>query len=135
MLGHEWTGDTTASRIRKVRVEKGLTIRSLASSIGLTETSLISIENSRTAPSLPTLRLLSEALGVTVAFLGCFGGLPERTLGERITKARMYHGLTKAEMAEQIGVDVKTLRHWENDLHEPLERYKDPIQFFLQMLD
>ncbi len=120
LLGHEWFGDTTASRIRKSRVEKGFTIRELASSIGMTETNIISIENSRSTPSLPTLRLLSEALNVPVYYIGCFEALSERTLGEKILKARCYHGLTKSEMAELFEVDVKTIKNWESDTRNPL---------------
>ncbi|MGG1598452.1 helix-turn-helix domain-containing protein [Cohnella massiliensis] len=134
MLGHEWTGDTTASRIRKKRVEKGYTIRALASLIGLTETSLISIENERSTPSLQTLRLLAEALNVSVAYLGCFEALPERNFPEKLTKARTWHGLTKSEMADRIGVDVKTLRGWEMGIHEPLPRFMPILESYLEIL-
>jgi transcriptional regulator with XRE-family HTH domain len=42
--------------------------------------------------------------------------LPENTLGQRIRKARLYHGLTKKEFADKLGVNEKTVRLWEEDL-------------------
>ncbi|MBT9173779.1 MAG: hypothetical protein DDT21_02185 [Syntrophomonadaceae bacterium] len=57
--------------------------------------------------------------------------LPENTLGQRIKKARLCHGLTKRELACSVGVDEKTLRHWEADRHIPLEKFLTALQGFL----
>lgn len=55
-----------------------------------------------------TVRALAEALKQPVWFLGCYELLPEDTLGQRIRKARLYHGLTKKEFANRFGVNEKT---------------------------
>lgn len=41
------------------------------------------------------------------------------TIGDRIAGAREASGLSQSEMARKLGVKVKTIRGWENDLTEP----------------
>jgi len=111
-----------------------MTIRDLAAATGLSVTAIGSLEADKFKATLPHLRSLARVLGVPIAYLGCFERLPENTLGQRITKARLYHGLTKEEMAWAIGVDQKTLRSWEQDKHQPLQRYSTVLDAYLAML-
>ena len=41
------------------------------------------------------------------------------TFGDRLAGAREQAGLTQAELAKRLGVKVKTIRAWEEDLSEP----------------
>lgn len=41
------------------------------------------------------------------------------TFGDRLTGAREVAGLTQAELARRLGIKVKTLRAWEDDISEP----------------
>jgi transcriptional regulator with XRE-family HTH domain len=41
------------------------------------------------------------------------------TFGDRLTGAREEAGLSQAELARRLGVNVKTLRAWEDDLSGP----------------
>ena len=41
------------------------------------------------------------------------------TFGDRLAGAREAEGLTQTELARRIGVKIKTLRGWEEDLNEP----------------
>ncbi|WP_425049512.1 helix-turn-helix domain-containing protein [Psychromarinibacter sp. S121] len=41
------------------------------------------------------------------------------TFGDRLVAARDALGLSQADLARQIGVKLKTLSAWENDLSEP----------------
>ncbi|MFW5654813.1 MAG: helix-turn-helix domain-containing protein [Roseicyclus sp.] len=41
------------------------------------------------------------------------------TFGDRMTGAREAAGLSQAELARRLGVKVKTIRAWENDMAEP----------------
>ncbi|MDO5613694.1 MAG: helix-turn-helix transcriptional regulator [Paracoccus sp. (in: a-proteobacteria)] len=41
------------------------------------------------------------------------------TLGDRITAAREAAGLERRELAQQLGVRLRTLRAWEDDEREP----------------
>jgi transcriptional regulator with XRE-family HTH domain len=57
--------DTPISeRIRRLRREQGLSIRTLAAKCGLSANTLSLIENERTSPSVHTLQLLAHGLGV-----------------------------------------------------------------------
>jgi len=60
--------------------------------------------------------------------------LPKNTLARRITKTSLFHGLTKEEFAQILGVDVRTLRNWEQEKHIPLPRYSDALNQYLQCL-
>ncbi len=41
------------------------------------------------------------------------------TFGDRVTGARERAGMTQAEMAKRLGVKLKTLKGWEDDMSEP----------------
>lgn len=41
------------------------------------------------------------------------------TFGDRLADARTAVGLSKAELAERLGVKLSTLEKWENDISEP----------------
>jgi HTH-type transcriptional regulator, cell division transcriptional repressor len=41
------------------------------------------------------------------------------TLGDRLAAARDASGMTQSGLAQRLGVRVKTLRDWENDVSEP----------------
>jgi len=69
------------------------------------------LESDKFNASLPNLRKFVKVLKVSIEYLVCFETLPENTLAQRITKARLFYGFTKEEFAPIIGVDVKTLRN------------------------
>jgi transcriptional regulator with XRE-family HTH domain len=56
--------DLIGARLRRLRHEKKLSIRALASRCGISANTLSLIENDRTSPSLHTLQLLAHGLGV-----------------------------------------------------------------------
>lgn len=58
-----------------------------AAAIGLCTRTIGLAEANKLKVSPPSLRLLSDVLDVSDAYLGAFGNLPELTLGERIKKA------------------------------------------------
>ncbi len=88
----------------------------VARAAGLSSATVSKVENGRQIPIVVTVRALAEVLKQPVWFLGCYDVLPEDTLGQRIKKARLYHGLTKKEFADRLGVNEKTVRLWEADL-------------------
>ncbi|UYZ15190.1 helix-turn-helix domain-containing protein [Brevibacillus sp. WF146] len=94
--------DTPGGRIRRARLEKNMLLVDLAAATGLSVRSLRLAEQNKSTVSPPNLRRLSEALAVPIAYLGCFENLPEQTLGQRIKKARLYHGYNKREFGGSI---------------------------------
>lgn len=73
---------------------------------------------------MQSLRLIAKALDTPISYLGNFENLPENTIGQRIKKARLYHGLTKKELAEILNINPKTLANWEQDKQTPLKKPK-----------
>jgi transcriptional regulator with XRE-family HTH domain len=57
------------NRVRCLRHEQGLTIRTLAEKCGISMNTLSLIENNRTSPSVHTLNLLANGLGVPLVAL------------------------------------------------------------------
>lgn len=47
------------------------------------------------------------------------GYVPEWTLGERMAKARREASVGRQEMADEIGVGVRTLERYESDVTKP----------------
>ncbi|MBN2906871.1 MAG: helix-turn-helix transcriptional regulator [Rhodobacteraceae bacterium] len=41
------------------------------------------------------------------------------TFGDRVTGAREALGMTRTELAKRLGVKLKTIREWEDDLADP----------------
>jgi len=58
-----------AQRIRKLRVDRRLTLEDVCAAAGLTRSWLSKVENFRVTPSLPALAKIAEALGVTLSDL------------------------------------------------------------------
>jgi len=134
LLGHQWTGTSPGSRLRQARVANNMTIRDLCAVTGLSDVAIKNLETDKFNASLPNLRMFAKVLRVSIGYLGCFEMLPENKLAQRVTKARLFHGLTKEEFAQIIGVDVKTLRNWEQGKHVPLPRYSDVLNQYLEVL-
>lgn len=109
-------GNTIADRCHWARLRTGMDIVDVARAACLSSATVSKVENGRQIPVVVTVRALAEALEQPVWFLGCYEVLPEDTLGQRIRKARLYHGLTKKEFADRLGVNEKTVRLWEADL-------------------
>jgi transcriptional regulator with XRE-family HTH domain len=58
-----------AAAIRRLRLERGLTVESLAHDVGVTTGSLSRIELGRSAPAWATVRKIADALGVSLCEL------------------------------------------------------------------
>ena len=41
------------------------------------------------------------------------------TFGDRVAAGREALGISQSELAKQLGIKLRTLQHWENDLSEP----------------
>ncbi|GGE15892.1 hypothetical protein GCM10011571_16900 [Marinithermofilum abyssi] len=125
---------TPAARIQEARLSKGMLIKDLANLIGISHVALSKLENCQTKPKLSTLRLLSQALDVSIAYLGCFETLPEYSFGQRLKKARLYYGMTHHEMAETLGVNEKSVRLWQDGLVKPSSEHMEKLEAYLAIL-
>lgn len=126
--------DTPGLRIRAARNEANLSIRELAALSGLTPEAISMLENGVHPPSLKSLRKISACLNRPIHYLGCFENLPESTFGERLKKARLFHGLTKKEASIEFGTDTRVITNWESNRVLPPEKYLDIISVFIRIL-
>ncbi|BFH63885.1 helix-turn-helix transcriptional regulator [Paenibacillus azoreducens] len=121
-------------RIRTTRISANLTIRELAFLAGLSPEAISMIENGANCPSLPTLRKLSECLSKPIWYLGCFEDMPEDTLGDRVKKARYYHGYFIEEAAKHLRVDPRSLTNWEKNRTTTSNKYINQVNEFISIL-
>ncbi|MCF6095071.1 transcriptional regulator [Microaerobacter geothermalis] len=126
--------DTPGGRLKLSRLKKGMTQVELSNATGISVTAIRQLEKDKSKATLPSLRKLSKALGVSNAYLGCFEKLPEDTLGQKIRKARLYHGFNQKEFAKVLGVVEKTVRKWESDIHKPINIHSENLQHFLKII-
>ncbi|EJW15617.1 transcriptional regulator [Paenibacillus alvei] len=101
-----------------------MTIDEVANAVGVSPKSIILLEKHCSKASMGTIRKLSSIFDVSIAYLGMFENMPECTLGDRLRKARHFHGLTKEELATKIKVDVKTITNWEDNRRVPRDMEK-----------
>ncbi|MED2011385.1 helix-turn-helix transcriptional regulator [Brevibacillus borstelensis] len=126
--------DTPGERIRRTRLSKHMCLVDLAKATGLSVVSLRLAEQNRTTVTPTNLRTIADALGVSVAYLGCFESLSEDTLGQRIRKARLYHGYTKREFAKIFGLSSRMILGWEKDEFLPSDKYLPLLNEYLSIL-
>lgn len=121
--------------LKKTRLKKKrTTTKELAEMSEMSAKQLSNIECGKSGISISNLRNLAKILNVSVAYLGCFENMPEDTPGQRLKKARYYHGLTIKETAEKIEVDYTTIKRWKNDRSKPLEKYNKLVEKFVAIL-
>lgn len=56
-------------RIKEIAKQKGMTIKSIAAKVGITQPNMSNIANERTSPSIQTLQAIADALGVHISEL------------------------------------------------------------------
>lgn len=110
-----------------------MTIKQVAEKANLREPTVSKSENNK-AIEIDTLKKLSIILEQPIWWLGCFENLPECTLAQRITKARLYHGMTKREFAKLLGVNERTIRFWEGEVSEPSEESLERLSPHLSII-
>lgn len=98
------------TRIRTCRIKKGLSIKQLAASAGLSPEGISNIERRKTNNiDISVLAKISGVLNEPIKHLGCFENLPESTLRNQLKKAILLHGHTKAQAAATMKISPKTL--------------------------
>jgi transcriptional regulator with XRE-family HTH domain len=106
---------TLGDHLRKERLDRGLPQREVAQQLEVDPMSISYWETNKYAPSL---REIPKIIG----FLGYVPyDTASMTIGERILTMRRCLGLSREELAKQLGVDESTLRDWEHGRRKPLK--------------
>ena len=124
---------TSGQRIRYARVESNISKVILAKKAGISLGTLHFIENGlHKSIRIKILKLLAHALNRPAWFLGAYDFLPEKTLAEKLFKARRYRLMTVEDAAAYFGISIKTYRKWELNKSVPNESPK--IDEFINIL-
>ncbi len=92
---------TVGRRIRKVRVEKGLTLQQLGDLVALSGSQISLLESGKREPKLGTLMQIAEALGVEVSAL-----LSSTPLDERDSLEVALEEASKSDLYRSLGLPV-----------------------------
>jgi transcriptional regulator with XRE-family HTH domain len=77
--------------IRRLREERGLSLKEVAARSGLTQSFLSQVERNLTSPSVASLRKMAQALGVPLAALFQGPALPESRVVRRDERRQFVH--------------------------------------------
>ena len=124
---------TFGQRIHYARIESNMSKVDLAKKAGISLGALHLIENDlHKSIRIEMLKLLSHTLNHPAWFLGAYDLLPEKTLAEKLFKARRYRLMTTEDAAAYFGVSNKTYRKWE--LHKSVPNESPKIDEFINIL-
>jgi transcriptional regulator with XRE-family HTH domain/pyrrolidone-carboxylate peptidase len=99
--------DDLGPQLLAKRTELGLTPKAAAQGIGVSAGTYRRWEQGKDRPS-------ARYHAAIVTFLGHDPGRDPKEFGERIRTARQKDGLTRAQLAAQLGVAASTVKTWEN---------------------
>jgi len=109
-------GISLGQKLRLLREERGLTLKSLGHASGLSPTYLSEIERGKVRPASGALRNVARALGVPVTFLLDHG---DNRLGAKVKTLRENLGLTQAALAQKAGISAALVGQIENGRVRP----------------
>ena len=111
--------------IKKRRLELKLKQADVAKIFDVCEDSITGWETQRNLPQIQYYPKLIEFLG--------YNPFPvdTDTLGGRIKKYRIEHGLSQEDLADKIGVNESTIFSWEKGNHAPLPSKKKLLEELL----
>jgi transcriptional regulator with XRE-family HTH domain len=132
--------------IRKLRMQKGLTLQNVSDDTGLSKPLLSQIENDIAAPPIATLLKISRALGVDIGYFFQRNPAPERISVVRRNEQREVMRLIRGREAK-VGYRYESLAHFMPDKQmepfmveieprseEELTFYNHPGEEFLYVL-
>lgn len=121
---------TTGEKIRKARINAGLTEKQLGYKIGSTGGIIVLYESNYKKPSINTLKKISSSLSVDlVQIVGDDDN--NANICSMIKKYRKIAGLTQEELAKLSGISCLTVRKYERGYREPkistLKKFADAL--------
>jgi transcriptional regulator with XRE-family HTH domain len=107
-----------AARLRAAREERGISVRSLARTIGVSPSLISQIENGKANPSVGTLYMIVSALGISVDSLFS-DARPPSNPAERTSAGRSDHVVLRS--TDRPRVDLDSGVRWERltPTHDP----------------
>lgn len=119
---------TLGTRLRLARESRSKTLEEAAVAAGISTSYLSQVERDIATPAIPTLKRLSETLGITPHQV-----IPEErdNMGAKLRTLRTNLNLSRAQVAERAGVSVSLVAQIENGRTQPsletLQRLADVL--------
>lgn len=112
---------TIGEHLRKRRLQLRLLQGDVANIFHVCEDSITGWENGRSVPQIQYYPKLIEFLG--------YNPFPvdTDTVGGRIKKYRIEHGLSHRRLGKMIGVDASTIGAWEDNKNSPVKLHLDNL--------
>jgi len=113
---------TWGNHIKSRRLDLKLTKRQLSVKFHVDDTTIYLWERNKVRPSLSQIPKIIEFLG--------YDPFEKKAdnLAERIKDFRRIRGLSRKNLAEQLGIDLSTLEGWETGKHQPTKKLLDKIK-------
>ena len=125
---------SAGERITKLRDFRGWSKATLSARAGLSVRIIQACEFGRILPSVFTAKKLADALRAPIWYVGGYDHLSQKTLAEKIEKARKYRGHTKEEMAAELGVEKKSIYNWSIKGIRPLPETEKKLSLYIAIL-
>ena len=125
---------SAGERITKLRNFRGWSKATLSTRAGLSVRIIQACEFGRLPPSIFTAKKLADALRAPLWYVGGYDHLPQKTLAEKMEKARKYRGHTKEEMAAELGVNQKSIYNWSVKGIHPLPETEKKLSLYIAIL-
>lgn len=125
---------SAGERITKLRDFRGWSKATLSARAGLSVRIIQACEFGRLPPSVFTAKKLADALRAPIWYVGGYDHLPQKTLAEKMEKARKYRGHTKEEMATALGVEKKSIYNWSIKGVRPLPETEKKLSLYIAVL-
>ena len=123
--GYPAQPETLGERLRKRRMDLGLSQRKLASRLGVSKTSIEHWERNEVKPARWMVPRLREFLGLQPS------GPPPTSFAERLTAYRRGLGLSQEALARSLGVHKTTVVRWEVGRRHPSKARLQKIETLL----
>lgn len=136
---------TIGEKIRKTRIEKGLTQKQLADRMGVTQSHVWQYENGLVKPSDKQIKKFADALGISVNELlsaeesnKTENKSKTMTVGERIREIRQKAGLTQKQLADRMSVTPSHIGQYERGVvhpsNEQIKKFADALNIPFEIL-
>jgi transcriptional regulator with XRE-family HTH domain len=128
-------GKTLGERIKKSRLQAGLTLTQLGETIHSDMWYISRVERDIIVPPYPyrVIKKISDALNVSMKYI--LGDLLPAgdDLPQMLDRYFILSGKSLQEIADELGVNKGTVYTWKEGNHKPINRYKEKLGELLKI--
>jgi DNA-binding XRE family transcriptional regulator len=118
--------DTIGDHIRKKRLDMKLTRRQVAKQIGVNRHTITGWEKYCRVPLMRHMPKIIDFLGYIPSTI-----TKDMSLGGKIIAYRKIAGITRIQLARQLGVDTRILHEWESNERLPKKQFQEALDLLI----